>query len=342
MAITTRPGGLSVVAAGIAALLIYLCLQIRPNFPFSTDPALAISTTHRRSPAQASLPESAVSPRASHIDLANRTLWSRATTWERAVEKGHNFVCAWQGSTVAQSEFLLFTDLEDWGWIHDPDNVEFELGPIRDPFEALGLSMETPPNIKETWQQNEDRTIDGTLYKETGGEYEQIMNVVRGVIVTVWRISPLKSIESYKAMGEDWPWPVPKLWQWSDVTFLLYQQECGIFNQEITDLEWVFHETIINQDTNNIIRQAMGDNSVTAWPGRSFHVSSEAGKALLGSPNASGTGWMLAQHKAAFPNKVVDWITVYDPRSQSGALLPGSPVNPCMAVHITDGPAGLW
>lgn len=79
-------------------------------------------------------------------------------------------------------------------------------------------------------------------------------------------------IEAYKAAGDSWPWPVPQLWRWSDVTFLLWQAQCSLFGKQVSRLEWVFHETIVNDGTKAIIAYAFGCdlNSISAWPVQAF------------------------------------------------------------------------
>lgn len=65
-------------------------------------------------------------------------------------------------------------------------------------------------------------------------------------------------------------------------------------------------------------------------------------KALPGSPNESGTGWILTQHREAFPDEVVDRIEIHDPAARPGVNRSDENIKPCMAIHIADGPAGLW
>jgi hypothetical protein len=47
------------------------------------------------------------------------------------------------------------------------------------------------------------------------------------------------------------------------------------------------------------------------WPGTTFTLDTDEGLALLGTPNALGVGWLLAQHEEAFGEKRVTSITVW-------------------------------
>ena len=54
-----------------------------------------------------------------------------------------------------------------------------------------------------------------------------------------------------------------------------------------------------------------GHDTYFEWPGISFEVESEEGRAILGTPNGSGVAWMLGQHKGQFAGKRVERVTVF-------------------------------
>ena len=111
-----RHSGLGLVAAGIAALLMCLCLQLQPIPPPATDLNFGNSSILRQVPVQALFPDVNAVIKAVNYRPAYRPLLPRDTTWIQAVAKGNAFICIWQGAEVAQSEFLSFGDLEKWGW----------------------------------------------------------------------------------------------------------------------------------------------------------------------------------------------------------------------------------
>lgn len=47
------------------------------------------------------------------------------------------------------------------------------------------------------------------------------------------------------------------------------------------------------------------------WPGLTFSIDSEEGLAILGTPNGSGTAYLLAQHREQLGYKTIDRVTVF-------------------------------
>ncbi|GAB1737968.1 hypothetical protein NU219Hw_g2481t1 [Hortaea werneckii] len=64
---------------------------------------------------------------------------------------------------------------------------------------------------------------------------------------------------------------------------------------------------------------------------------SEAGKALLGSPNGSGVGFMFADRKTDLRKKVVSEIIIFDGVSGEGRK--DEDIKPCLAMKIVDKPS---
>ncbi|KAK5122824.1 hypothetical protein LTR85_003739 [Meristemomyces frigidus] len=341
-----RSSIIRLVLAGVTSLLLLFHARVHlTSQPAPSARSTSAVAVQQSLPANTHVPDLAAATLEPAHGLPFDALHARAvTTWESAIQKGSAFICAWESGTAPQSEFLQYSDLDKWGWSSDPENVDFNVGPVRAAFSDLGLSINSPPNQKESCGHFDDKTTDGTLYKATGAEYQQTFNVEQGIIIVAWIHSPVAVIQEYKDDNYQWPWPAPQLWRWSDVSFLLWQQQCSDSGKPVAGLEWVFHETIMNDSTKALIFQALGGNanSITSWPGKTFHACTDAGKALIGSPNASGTAWMLAQHNTALAGKVIDRIVVYDPAAQPGRNRPEAQIKPCMAIHVTDGPSGLW
>lgn len=221
----------------------------------------------------------------------------------------------------------------------DPGDTNSNIGPLRATYEALRISKDSPPNIKVNWGHFGDTEES----KATGAVYTQAFNVASGVIAVSWIQSHDAAIADFKRQKSPWPWPAPELKRWSDVTFLLWQEHCRKGNVDPAGLEWVFHVNISNMETREVIFGVLGEEEhLVPWPGRSFDIDGEEGKRLLGSPNGSGTGWLLADHAEMFQGKVTDRIVVFDPAVQPGGRRSIDQVKPCMGIHIADRPAELW
>lgn len=71
------------------------------------------------------------------------------------------------------------------------------------------------------------------------------------------------------------------------------------------------------------------------WPGVDFWMDTDAGKAILGSPNGNGVGWLLAQHHAQLGRKAISRVTVFDTQ-YSGQPRGFGLVKPHMIFHLED------
>ncbi|GAB1725863.1 hypothetical protein NU195Hw_g2587t1 [Hortaea werneckii] len=255
------------------------------------------------------------------------------------VEKAEALIYAWRSGGTPHPRRWCYADLERWGWRADPGDTSFNLGPLRATYEALQISKDNSSNVKVNW--GHFRNAEDS--KATGAAYTQAFNVASGVIAVSWIRSPDTAIADFKRRNCAWPWSAPVLKRWSDVTFLLWQEHCRQANVDPAGLEWVFHVNISNMETREIIFGVLEEEEpLGPWPGRSFEISEERGKRLLGSPNGSGTGWLLADHAEILPGKVIDQIVVFDPTARIEERKRNAYVRPCMGIHVADGPANLW
>jgi len=101
-------------------------------------------------------------------DLADlfdtRSVSIRTDTWNKAVSEANTFIDAWISGCFPKLNWA-FSDLEKWAWVHDPEEVSFNVDPVRAVFHDLGLSIRTPPNLKKSWHQRDERAVDGGHYK---------------------------------------------------------------------------------------------------------------------------------------------------------------------------------
>lgn len=255
------------------------------------------------------------------------------------IEKAEAFIYAWESGGTPDPRRWCYADLEKWGWYMDPGDTNSNIGPLRATYEALQISKDSPSNVKVNWRHFGNAEDS----KATGAVYTQTFNVAAGVIAVSWIQSPDAAIAEIRRQGFAWRWPAPKLKRWSDVTFLLWQEHCRKANVDPAGLEWVFHVGISNAETRGVIFEVLGEGKhLVPWPGRSFDISGEEGKRLMGCPNGSGTGWLLADHADVFQGKVIDQIVVFDPAAQTGKQRSSAHVRPCMAIHIADAPTNPW
>lgn len=79
------------------------------------------------------------------------------------------------------------------------------------------------------------------------------------------------------------------------------------------NIRFVMRTPCENSITQKVIKNAMNrtKQELGKWPGVTFGMDSEEGKAILGSPNGWGVAFMLIQHKRQLGNKVVEKVTVF-------------------------------
>ena len=68
-----------------------------------------------------------------------------------------------------------------------------------------------------------------------------------------------------------------------------------------------------NEDSEQIIARALNkmNREIGEWPGVTFDMDTEAGQAILGSPNGAVFAWFLIQHKAQLGKKWIPKVTAF-------------------------------
>ncbi|KAI6889364.1 hypothetical protein KC360_g4428 [Hortaea werneckii] len=237
--------------------------------------------------------------------------------------------------------------LKQWGWQQDPSSTELASNTreaLRGAFAALGFPLTGPDITMSTWVQDQEGsvTIKGQEieFSETGARYQNAFSARHGFVVAEYNVSPPEQIKGNKAKGMDWEWHAPRLSKRSDVLYVVMRWQVGLGETRFANYQWCFRAMIKNPETKAIVKQALGGRlqNVRSWPGKSFRVSqgSEVGKALLGSPNGSGVGFMLADRKTDLGKKVVSEIIIFDGVSGEGRK--DEDIKPCMAMKIIDKP----
>lgn len=103
----------------------------------------------------------------------------------------------------------------------------------------------------------------------------------------------------------------PALFQYSDIVFGQWQQVAG---NSVSNLRYIIRYHIVNEDRQAVMGRALkaaGANGLSEWPGTELDPTMEPGKALLGSQNGNGVGYMLGQRKKELGLKKVEKITVF-------------------------------
>jgi hypothetical protein len=88
----------------------------------------------------------------------------------------------------------------------------------------------------------------------------------------------------------------------------------------VPDFKFVARVMITNADTNTVLRTVLdnlrqkydlGDLFLPRWPGLTFTMETDEGKALLGTPNGSGIAWLLVQHRKYLSHKAVEKVQLW-------------------------------
>ncbi|KAL1603492.1 hypothetical protein SLS60_005079 [Paraconiothyrium brasiliense] len=84
-------------------------------------------------------------------------------------------------------------------------------------------------------------------------------------------------------------------------------------NANIKNIKYFWTQQVANSESASIIASAlkMWGKELTKWPGATWSMESDEGKALLGSPNAISFGYFLISHKKELGNKKITKVQVF-------------------------------
>ncbi|KAK4619490.1 hypothetical protein CLAFUW4_11643 [Fulvia fulva] len=262
-------------------------------------------------------------------------LTARDTIWEDKVYKGHWLACLMnaQPEHVEQSHFTTNADLTQNGWqtTERPaaNQRTFNLRGYVGALKGLGLDTNF-----EHWI-----TVQGR-HAGTGGQYTNAYNPWGGILIAESNHGPDFVIGERTKKGIA-VGPAPALKNWSDVVFLVWAMLCRRSNidQNPQGLEHVFRSMVVNEATTETLRQARGngnsdgvDDFPPKWPGWSWNIDTDPGRAAISTPNGVGVAYFLFQHKEALGIKVVDRIHAFNCPDYTEAP------KFCMYMHLVDGP----
>ncbi|KAH8704001.1 hypothetical protein BGW36DRAFT_423532 [Talaromyces proteolyticus] len=186
---------------------------------------------------------------------------------------------------------------------------------------ALGPLEETPEGYYSNQNQDFRLEVDGILtnFDATYGHYASSIDVNTGLFVAEDNYSPKEMIKNNGGKYRAGQMP-PSLDNWADVTYLQWLQAATDLggkprdiNARLPNLKYFARFHIINTESQGIINHALKNvgEQLGPWPGRSFSMRTDEGKAILGSPNGRGVAFFLYQHKDLLGIKTVGSVTVF-------------------------------
>lgn len=251
----------------------------------------------------------------------------KSWTYQDYINEGSYLLCSLYAPVIAvtQSKWTDQNALTNYGWRRGSVNwVDVSNGnpiPLGQVFgdSQIGLDSSDTDNVRVTIRQMVGVTVDGQTYPASEGEYMNVFNLGRqkGAILGDMNYGP--DIEGAKQDPPVTGSSVVPLKQWSDVVFLQWQQlvwtdypNAGSQRDAAMQrLNFVFRLRIDNAETNRIIGQVMGNQTIDLWPGKYIAMTADGGKAMLGTPHGAGVSWLLAQHKNQLGRKWVTGVTIF-------------------------------
>lgn len=151
--------------------------------------------------------------------------------------------------------------------------------------------------------------------KPTTAVFSSIINVDQGVLIGWHKFSP----GFYGGLLNPPVTVLPKLRSWGEVVFLDWAQIAARRNKPVSNIKYIISADIVNSDTGAILQRILGVNDVKANCGRyewdhrvDISMATEAGQALLSSPNGRGAALFLIQHKNYLGHRTtIDKVTMW-------------------------------
>ncbi|KAI7314535.1 hypothetical protein KC326_g5001 [Hortaea werneckii] len=240
--------------------------------------------------------------------------------WDQAVKKGNYLIALINGPVdcVKQSQWANIDDLATNGWTQEENRVIELKEPFKSIWSELGIPLTGVKRIE--WKHTESSAPigpEGIIYRPTGGRYQNIY--CKGAIIADFNFGPDNrgGRKSPPMVASE----IVPLKQWSDVTFIQYQDYCkrrdtttSTFEACLRGLRGVMRANVVSAKTKELANEALQKSGkvLTSWDQRTtWTIKEEAAQALLATPNGQGVAWFLAQHKAQLGRKVVTEVSVF-------------------------------
>jgi hypothetical protein len=267
-------------------------------------------------------------------------------TWEKAVANGKGHVCNFRRPTTPPDpktgqRKTVWTQ-EDLNLYWSPrvysvgnSGISSATQDISDALKGLGISLAFPPNRGFYYQQDQEWVENGITkevstfhlslifdsapkltgdwhHQATWGFYISVMNPGKGMMLAENNVSPWEETRNDNQRQ-------PPLTRWSDVNFLLWEQATRT-KKELRGIKYLIRYHIVNTDTQNMINEALDSTGaiLSHYPGTVFPMTSEAGQAIMGTPNGGGVAWFLVDHKNQLGVKEVESVRVFKTDGSDG------------------------
>lgn len=223
----------------------------------------------------------------------------------KAVDRGRQLLLELDKPPAAASAspWTTFASLAKEGWIQEDIGIGARFDGSKD---VCPLPVDTAPH--DSQYASESRNI---TWRHRAAFYTQRYHPAGVIFATSLRSPEVASLMVRESLRE----PLPKLHHWSDVTFLQWAELTENVPSIRKGLQKVVHCGVTNLETLMIIREILGPDYARSlsFPGLVFERGGreEVFAALLGTPNAMGTGFLLAQHKETLGWLEVKSIQIY-------------------------------
>jgi hypothetical protein len=242
-------------------------------------------------------------------------------TWNDAVGKGNNIdkllnVDDLSQCGIAQSNFTKWEALAENGWSKQyqgsPKDDDKNVANWKHAAEKLGWSTDGQKNVQYNFEQVDNVTIDGKIYKGSGVLYSNVMHTDGGIFA-LQSFSPHNKGASQAPSLDGSPGQelVP-LQTWADVSFLEWIDVCKGDDKCVKGLKMITKCHAQSNATMQIASQALGGTeNWSAWPGKTFNKDSEQFAALMATPSGRGVAWLLLSHRKQLGWKSVSKINLW-------------------------------
>ncbi|KAH3998737.1 hypothetical protein HBI38_094300 [Parastagonospora nodorum] len=211
---------------------------------------------------------------------------------------------------TAQSEFTSRQALANYGYtdVSWPSVLDRKaLQSLRAALEGIGVNTELVcdggTNVVIV-----HRHEHGIEYLNDAASFQQICNPDQGVLIASVNTSASAIARSCPELT------IPSLHHWSDVAYMQWLEACDQTASEPDSIRYVFRLRVMNPTTTAVVQRVManrGHGTFTSYPGETFDIDSEEGKAILGTPNGVGVAWLLIQRKRELGHETIKDVTVF-------------------------------
>ncbi|KAF2094777.1 hypothetical protein NA57DRAFT_79946 [Rhizodiscina lignyota] len=286
---------------------------------------IEVNTIHRPNSKRKVYPDSE--------SLFNSKSWKE--TWEKLLSdglpQGMAFESEWQVyecrggqileqmrdeyKTEFQSLWMFFDDLADNDWVlHESFGTGWTFldkfyGSAMDDLNFMGSKTQI---YAWYWDAELQELADNPV---VSASYAAAYSIQAGAILELSSTSPRYVFDQLEAKGILPINSIPSLSQWADVTFLSWER---FAKDKVKDINLIIRGSDLRTDEGELTLE-VAERALErgAWQFKGFQemdkiiASSEAGKALLGTPIGTGVSLFLIEHKAQLGRKEVTHIKIF-------------------------------